>query len=1044
MYIRTFFLFTLIIPIMSCVSFWPTYEYSDVFTEAKIILRQDDEYDFKEVNQTDQTLKTGINMDPEATSYASSSDGVLVISWFEQYYRVRNLLDGSLSEIIDFSEEIVNVAIAPDHSSYMVAGINYIQERDTQNHSPMRQSKIYDYMQSVEYSESGNLLIAYHNWGAVFWDVSSGRYIKKISTGSFNIWRESAYKYNESSNQLLVNFIPGSRDRVKGEDGNYYSVKQDQIYTTLIDMSTGLEQSHVVVQLPVENVYEISTVFSITGDRALSLARVSTKDYYSEVNYFLYCVSMQTGELLWTKGLGKIDGVWDIHRSRNTDNFYFITENLNLYEIDILDGTLIPNPIDFNLQFDDQYRYPELLGIGPDTKYLALTLRKDGLRQYSILYPNGESLQEVMNIEDVKDDVLVSYRYEYQRIHFNKPSGISLRLNNGGLWSLETGSLLSTDNESLYQYKLDPVDLDSSFRKLDNEFSSKLTQRGDSKYVAFIDTRKKDNKLIVWDLYEKRIVRELIARDITGSYISPNIKLISPTILRLTPGSRNHRFEPILLNIVSGRVVQSGDYYREIEEIARNTIELTFFPKPGIGSKEGTITYGGFLYNYTFDDVGMEVANSEGNMTIRLSHTESGEWFVVSNDGRFDCSDGGRDYVQFNVHGKSYSANQFWDHYYTPGLLAMFFGNEVLKSAVSPIEEVLAEAPSIEIISPKEGDTHYDELVVSVRVQDNGGGIGNMGLQVNGRIIDSTARGLLVVGSENKTDLYLRLMEGENTIRAWVYDREGRVQGYSEPLKINYRSQSQDAPDLFILSVGVSDYEDNSIDLLYPSNDAESIAGVFEEIGGRVYGNVSTTVLTDQEANLSRIREALTTIRNRTSPQDTVVLFFAGHGYTEEQVFYFLTHETEITNLPGTGLSIEEISRFIQELKAGKVAILFDTCQSGDAAKTLGQVAWSRGLDERKAIADLAKKNGIVVFAATSPGADAYEIASLNHGIFTYSLLTAIQERKDIVSRNSMISINRLMAEVEYLTRDTADRYLNMEQHPIKYNFGEDFDLGSY
>ena len=300
MNLRTFFLFTLIIPIMSCVSFGPAYEFSDVFSGAKINLRHDDEYDFKEVNQTDQTLKTGINLDPKSSSYASSSDGVLVISWFEQYYRVRNLMDGSLSEIIDFGEEIFTIDVAPDHSSYMVSGESYIQERDTLSHKALRQAKRFHPSQfdDFEYAESGNLFILYSSWGMTLWDLSSGKYIKRISKGISNIYLPSTIEFHESSNQLLVNFVP-FRDREKGSDGKYYSSKMNQIYTVVIDISTGFKKAHTEAQLPVERVYEMSTVFSITGDRALNIVRAKSKGDYLRSHYFIYCISTQTGEILW-------------------------------------------------------------------------------------------------------------------------------------------------------------------------------------------------------------------------------------------------------------------------------------------------------------------------------------------------------------------------------------------------------------------------------------------------------------------------------------------------------------------------------------------------------------------------------------------------------------------------------------------------------------------------------------------------------------------------------------------------------------------------
>ena len=152
--------------------------------------------------------------------------------------------------------------------------------------------------------------------------------------------------------------------------------------------------------------------------------------------------------------------------------------------------------------------------------------------------------------------------------------------------------------------------------------------------------------------------------------------------------------------------------------------------------------------------------------------------------------------------------------------------------------------------------------------------------------------------------------------------------------------------------------------------------------------------------------------------------------------------KADITDFEGTCLSIHELGDFLAEVPANKIAILFDTCQSGGAAKGLGQIAMSRGIEERKAIADLAKKEGIIIFAAAGQDESAYEIKELENGIFTYSIVQLIQEHPEKVSIDGYISIGKLLSEVEISTRSIAEEYLNASQNPIRYSFGEDFYIG--
>jgi len=62
----------------------------------------------------------------------------------------------------------------------------------------------------------------------------------------------------------------------------------------------------------------------------------------------------------------------------------------------------------------------------------------------------------------------------------------------------------------------------------------------------------------------------------------------------------------------------------------------------------------------------------------------------------------------------------------------------------------------------------------------------------------------------------------------------------------------------------------------------------------QLYGNVSIHRLLDDKATARDIKETLTaTIAAKARPQDTLVVFVSGHGFTVGQRYYFLPHEFE-------------------------------------------------------------------------------------------------------------------------------------------------------
>jgi len=84
----------------------------------------------------------------------------------------------------------------------------------------------------------------------------------------------------------------------------------------------------------------------------------------------------------------------------------------------------------------------------------------------------------------------------------------------------------------------------------------------------------------------------------------------------------------------------------------------------------------------------------------------------------------------------------------------------------------------------------------------------------------------------------------------------------------------------------------------------------------------------------------------------------------------------------------------------------------------------------------------MLVFAASSQAQEAYELKSLGHGIFTHCIQEVLSRHGAEISDGGRISAGRLMTAVEAMTQSVAADLLHAEQHPVKYNFGQDFALG--
>ncbi len=575
----------------------------------------------------------------------------------------------------------------------------------------------------------------------------------------------------------------------------------------------------------------------------------------------------------------------------------------------------------------------------------------------------------------------------------------------------------------------------------------------DRKFLASLSS---DATIRVWDVQNSTLKRTVkgvtenissLALDpdglivATGSFDNKVIKLWDTQTGAVSRTLAGHTDSVVTLAFsADGKNLASGSW--------DNTVKI-WDPKKAVLVK----TYSGHTDNIesvVFSTDGKYLASGSWDRTIRIWDTATGawvalvsftdgNWFAYDQQGNFDCSEGGKNLIRFVQGFTVYEPDQFWNRFFTPGLLARFVGRQ-LPDSTQRIAQLQLNVPSVRIIE-KDFDTTQETATITVSATAGRNGIGKILIYHNGRAVDENTRGLTVQRIGESRSFTVQLVEGKNEIVGAAYDKDIQCEGRSEKITITYTPPKIEKPDMYIVAVGVSNYKDKNIQLRSPVSDARAVVQAFSDVARTLYGAVYTVLLSDSDATAVRIQQELNQIVPRVSAKDTIILFFAGHGITENNRYYYLSYETDITVIPDTSLSVEQINDFLMKVPAQKVALLLDTCQSGSAVKSIGIAAMSRGLEERKVIATLAKNRGIVVFSAAAADQRAYEIKELGHGIFTYAMLQALKDKQKI-SENGVIVITRLLAAVNSITRELATRYLSTEQNPTMYFFGDDFAIG--
>lgn len=148
--------------------------------------------------------------------------------------------------------------------------------------------------------------------------------------------------------------------------------------------------------------------------------------------------------------------------------------------------------------------------------------------------------------------------------------------------------------------------------------------------------------------------------------------------------------------------------------------------------------------------------------------------------------------------------------------------------------------------------------------------------------------------------------------------------GESETYHIDCHAATGAAPRTFVVAVGVSDYADPNYRLNAAANDARDIAAALPTPG---YGRLFCDAAATRDTILREGGAFLQTVR----PEDTVIVFLAGHGLRDKTgAFFFATQDMVFDQPAQRGLAYEDILGLLKHCPSRHRVLLIDACQAGD------------------------------------------------------------------------------------------------------------------
>lgn len=230
---------------------------------------------------------------------------------------------------------------------------------------------------------------------------------------------------------------------------------------------------------------------------------------------------------------------------------------------------------------------------------------------------------------------------------------------------------------------------------------------------------------------------------------------------------------------------------------------------------------------------------------------------------------------------------------------------------------------------------------------------------------------------------------------------------------------------LHVLAVGVTEY-----------HDAEDIAERFSQRGGALFKQrVQVTALTDARATVANIEATLKAMAAKARPNDTFVLYMAGHGtvLADSGEYHFLPHELVYENdqsISRQAVSQSRLRTWMSWLPVRSL-LLLDTCRAGNVV----QLA-SRAGEEKGAFASLIRLSNRAVIVASSSDKMALE-GYKDHGVFSWVVLDALDNAD--YDNNGQVDVTDIATHVRRLVPEITEKTFKYRQVPMQDTPGDPF-----
>jgi len=235
------------------------------------------------------------------------------------------------------------------------------------------------------------------------------------------------------------------------------------------------------------------------------------------------------------------------------------------------------------------------------------------------------------------------------------------------------------------------------------------------------------------------------------------------------------------------------------------------------------------------------------------------------------------------------------------------------------------------------------------------------------------------------------------------------------------------------LIIAVEDYHDpkNLRKVKFALKDATGFKASLVNLG---CDDSKLEYLLNDHATKTTISEKLKNIAKYATPTETIILYYAGHGFFHNGKNLISCVDTSLISLAETTIDINSILASLDESKSNRVIVFLDCCHSG--------IEFSEA--ERTPVSDFSTDSlkheyrnaeHLTVFASCKSDEKSQADIKREHGVWSYYLIQALSGEAEDIYDSGILFSDKLQ---KYLTENTYRRVKKIttskkNQTPIKF-----------